>query len=590
MAHPVISSLVAVTILLAAAAPTVSMHLGQGGISTLPANTESRRAFEILNDEFAGGVLSPMKVVVDGDVNQPQVQAGVAELTAALTSDGMFSRPTVETSSAGDLVVVSAAVTADPDSGAAHDALGRVRNQYVPAAFDGTTVHAYVTGQTAQGQDMLGVMTQYMPIVFAFVLGLSFLLLLVLFRSIVVPAKAIIMNLLSVGAAYGLLVLVFQHGVGADIFGFQKTETIESWLPLFLFAVLFGLSMDYHVFLLSRIKERFDRTGDNAGAVAYGMRSTSGIITGAALIMVTVFSGFAMGSLSSMQQMGFGLAVAAILDATIIRCVLVPASMELLGDRNWYLPSWLSWLRRFRSRARTPAGMPNLQELLWQRNKLNVKGGGEGARLPLFSYNLNPEAILPEQLNLVREEDGLAQDAFRVLLREGRPLSATELGEQLGVDAASVTHILKALQTGGRAEIDDEGRLLGVFGLTLKPTQHHLDLRGIHFFTWCAFDSVGIPAALRESAEIVSECAHCQREIHLTIVDGSSPSAPVVISWRPRQCDSVQEEFCPTVNFFCDEGHFKASSAYAESDGNFLSLDEASALGGNIWAWAAERT
>jgi putative drug exporter of the RND superfamily len=164
------------------------------------------------------------------------------------------------------------------------------------------------------------------------------------FRSIVVPIKAICLNLLSVGAAYGLLTLVFQEGVGADLLGFQKVDAVESWVPLFLFSILFGLSMDYHVFLLSRIRERFDHTGDNREAVAQGVESTARVITGAALIMVSVFSGFALGDIVMFQQMGFGLAVALLLDATIVRSVLVPASMTLLGPWNWYLPSWLSWL------------------------------------------------------------------------------------------------------------------------------------------------------------------------------------------------------------------------------------------------------
>jgi RND superfamily putative drug exporter len=164
------------------------------------------------------------------------------------------------------------------------------------------------------------------------------------FRSIVVPLKAIVMNLLSVGAAYGLIVLVFQEGVGADFFGFQQVEAIEAWLPLFLFSVLFGLSMDYHVFLLSRIRERFLETRNNTESVAYGLRTTGGLITGAAAIMVAVFAGFASGELVMLQQMGFGLAVAVFIDATLVRSVLVPASMKLLGDRNWYLPSWLQWL------------------------------------------------------------------------------------------------------------------------------------------------------------------------------------------------------------------------------------------------------
>ncbi|MEX0750711.1 MAG: MMPL family transporter, partial [Dehalococcoidia bacterium] len=194
---------------------------------------------------------------------------------------------------------------------------------------------------------------------------LSFVLLTLVFRSIVIPVKAIIMNLLSVGAAYGLIVLVFQHGVGAELFGFQQTDSIAAFLPAFLFAVLFGLSMDYHVFLLSRVQERFLKTGDNTEAVAYGLRSTAHIITGAAAIMMVVFGGFALGSMVEMQQVGFGLAVAVFIDATIVRSVLVPASMEVLGARNWYLPSWLQWLPKINVEgtpdvepARVPAQAP----------------------------------------------------------------------------------------------------------------------------------------------------------------------------------------------------------------------------------------
>ncbi len=194
------------------------------------------------------------------------------------------------------------------------------------------------------------------------VLALSFLLLLVVFRSLIVPLKAILMNLLSVGAAFGLLVLVFQEGVGAGLLGFQRSPQIEFWIPLFLFSILFGLSMDYHVFMLSRIKERFDETGDNSAAVGFGLRSTGAIITGAALIMVAVFGGFAASDLVFFQQLGFGLAVAILLDATIIRLVLVPAAMELLGDRNWYFPSWLEWLPQIQIEGRKPAdhGSPEI--------------------------------------------------------------------------------------------------------------------------------------------------------------------------------------------------------------------------------------
>jgi RND superfamily putative drug exporter len=190
--------------------------------------------------------------------------------------------------------------------------------------------------------------------VVAFVLLFAFGLMLVAFRSIVVAIKAIVLNLLSVAAAYGVMVLVFQHGVGKGLLGFSSTAGIDPVVPLLLFVILFGLSMDYHVFLLTRIREEFDKTGDNTEAVAFGLRTTAGIITGAAAIMVAVFAGFAAGQLIQLQQMGFGLAVAVFLDATIIRSIIVPASMRLLGNVNWYLPSWLQWLPRLNVEGHEP--------------------------------------------------------------------------------------------------------------------------------------------------------------------------------------------------------------------------------------------
>jgi len=218
-------------------------------------------------------------------------------------------------------------------------------------AFTDVNASAYVTGETAEIIDYNELMERWLPIVFLFVLGFSFILLTVAFRSIVVPAKAILLNLLSVGAAYGLIVLVFQKGVGNELFGFEQVDAIEAWLPLFLFSVLFGLSMDYQVFLLSRIRERFTQTGDSSEAVSFGVRTTARLITGAALIIVVVFTGFATGELVMFQQMGFGVAAALLIDATLIRSVLVPAAMELLGDRNWYLPRWLSWLPHYEVEA-----------------------------------------------------------------------------------------------------------------------------------------------------------------------------------------------------------------------------------------------
>lgn len=343
-ARPVISVLLTGGLLIALAIPVLNINLGNNGINSLPEDSNPRHAFDVANEEFSDGVLTAEIVIDAPDVNTPPVQSGIAELTASLDEDEFFGTSELETNEAGDLALLSVAMPGDFSSPESESALERLRDDYIPAAFDGETADIFVGGPTAETVDDVATQKEYLPFVFTFVLGFSFLLLLVVFRSIVVPLKAVVMNLLSVGAAYGILVLVFQEGIGNELFGFRESPVIESWLPLFLFAILFGLSMDYHVFLLSRIRERYDETGDNTASVAYGLRQTAGIITGAALIMVAVFGGMASGDLVTFQQVGFGLAVAIILDATIIRMVLVPASMELLGDWNWYFPSWLEWL------------------------------------------------------------------------------------------------------------------------------------------------------------------------------------------------------------------------------------------------------
>jgi RND superfamily putative drug exporter len=344
MRRPVASVLASAGVLAAAAIPYLGINLGFPGVSMLPADTDAHRAFAIMAEDFSGGLDSPVDIAIDADVSSPAVQSGIDELRDELAKDPAFGPSRVETNAAEDLALVSAPTAGDPSSEASVQAVERLRDRYVPAAFAGTDVNVLVGGDTAWNKDGFDIIERYLPIVLVLVLGMSFLLLTVVFRSIVVAFKAILMNLLSVGAAYGLLVLVFQDGVGAGVLGFRQGEFIAAWLPLFLFSVLFGLSMDYHVFLLSRIREQYDRTGDNAGSVAYGVRSTAGIITGAALIMVAVFAGFASGELTEMQQMGFGLGVAVLMDATIVRTILVPASMRLLGKWNWYLPGWLAWL------------------------------------------------------------------------------------------------------------------------------------------------------------------------------------------------------------------------------------------------------
>ena len=278
--------------------------------------------------------------------------AGSSAWSERLARDDLFGRAELETSPGGDLTVLTVPLEGDPLGEDAVDAVRELRSEYVPQAFPDAGVEVLVAGDTAESIDESDTMSRWLPIVVAFVLALSFVLLTIAFRSLVVAAKAIVVNLLSVGAAYGLLVLVFQEGIGNELLGFPQVDTIEAWVPLFLFAVLFGLSMDYHVFLLSRIRERYRQTGDNTDAIAHGVGSTGRIITGAALIIIAVFSGFARGDLVMFQQMGFGVAVALLLDATIVRLVLVPAAMQLLGERNWYLPSWLRWLPRRPCRGR----------------------------------------------------------------------------------------------------------------------------------------------------------------------------------------------------------------------------------------------
>ena len=288
--------------------------------------------------------MSPVQIVVDGKVSAPSVQAAMARLTQEVAQDPAFGPVQTQTAKAGDLALLSVPVNGDSVGTLALNKVRELRGALIPKAFNGSGASVYVTGQTAGNLDYINIVNSYFPWVVALVLSLSFLLLLIAFRSIVIPLKAILMNLLSVGAAYGLVTLVSLKGWGAGVLGFQQVPVVEQWVPLLLFAVLFGLSMDYQVFLLSRIKEAWDRTGDNTLAVTEGIGATAGIITGAALIMVAVFAGFAAGDLVMFQQMGFGLAVAVLLDATLIRTILVPSAMKLLGRWNWYLPSWLEWL------------------------------------------------------------------------------------------------------------------------------------------------------------------------------------------------------------------------------------------------------
>jgi uncharacterized membrane protein YdfJ with MMPL/SSD domain len=344
MRRPVTSLVVAGGFMLLLAAPVFGLSMGFSGIATLPDRFQSKQGFLLLNEEFSGETTEPVTVVVDGDPSSPALSGSLFAFEQMIRDEPAFGRAQIVPEEEAGLAVVTFPVAGDSTGEAAIDAVERLRAELVPAAFGNIDAEALVGGATAEAIDYFDLVGTWLPRVFVFVLGLSFLLLTLAFRSVVVPATAICMNLLSVGAAYGLLVLVFQHGVGNEIFGFEQADAIEAWVPLFLFSVLFGLSMDYQVFLLSRIRERYSQTGDNAEAVAHGVGTTARIITGAALIIVAVFAGFARGDLVMFQQMGFGVAVALLLDATVIRSVVVPAAMTLLGRWNWYLPSWLAWI------------------------------------------------------------------------------------------------------------------------------------------------------------------------------------------------------------------------------------------------------
>ncbi len=357
MARPVISVVLTAGLLIALALPYIDLHRGTAGVETLP-ESDLKTAYELLIRDFPAGRLAPVEIVINAP-RSDAVNAGIDRLTTAMAADPVFGPAApVQWNDTGDLALLDVQLMVESNTKEAEDAVATLRDDLIPAAFSGTGAEVLVAGAPAESADFEAVLSDYTPIVFAFVLGLSFLLLMLAFRSLVVPLKAILMNLLSVGAAYGVMVLVFQKGYLHSFFGFQQTPTIEGWVPIFLFCVLFGLSMDYHVFLLSRIREHYDQTHDNRESVAVGLQSTAKIITGAALIMVAVFAGFASGTLVMFQQMGFGLAIAVILDATVVRSVLVPATMALLGDRNWYLPRWLTWLPDLRVEGAPPVTVP----------------------------------------------------------------------------------------------------------------------------------------------------------------------------------------------------------------------------------------
>jgi uncharacterized membrane protein YdfJ with MMPL/SSD domain len=336
----------ALALLVALAIPAFSLHTVSQGMQTLPPNLPVMKVYQRVQHEFPGGAVPETVVISASDVTAPRVTTGIASLErAALATGRMYQPITADVSASRRAARVSIPIAGNGTDAASMTALGLLRNTVIPATIgrvSGVTVHT--SGMAGTTLDTNNTLKSHAVYVFVFVLGLAFLLLLVTFRSIVIAFTAIVLNLLSVGAAYGVLVLGFQQGHLQSLLGFTPIGGIINWLPLFLFVILFGLSMDYHVFILSRVREAHDRGMSTEDAVAHGLKATAGVVTSAAIVMVAVFGILATLGEIIFQMMGVGLAAAILIDATIIRAVLLPATMKLLGDWNWYLPNWLIWI------------------------------------------------------------------------------------------------------------------------------------------------------------------------------------------------------------------------------------------------------
>ena len=347
MKRSVLSMSLAVIFLLILSYFYFDLEKGTSGISALPDDEPIKVGFELLNDKYGYGADMPVNIVIEADVETENIIIALDNLENNLSNDNFFLPPKILVDGSVSYAEFSTMIPGDPQNQPALNAVKRLRDDMIPSAFQGIPKNQYkiyVGGSSAEVVDSVDMTDEYFPIVIGIVLFLSLLLLLFAFRSITISIASIIMNLLSVGASYGLLVLVFQKGFLIDFIGFQQVDQLEFWLPLFMFSILFGLSMDYHVFMLSRIKENFDETNSTDNSVAFGLRKTASIITGAALIMVAVFGGFALGDITFFQSMGFGLGAAVLIDATIVRSILVPSVLKILGTRAWYLPSWLNWI------------------------------------------------------------------------------------------------------------------------------------------------------------------------------------------------------------------------------------------------------
>jgi uncharacterized membrane protein YdfJ with MMPL/SSD domain len=356
--RPLVSLVLSAGLLVALALPALGLHTTTPGVEAFSSKIPVIGTYNRVQKAFPGDVIAATVVVKATNVNSTDVQSAIAALRTQALATGRIHKP-VETTvnPAGTVAVVTLPIAGTGTDKASNAAVAALRETVIPATL--ATVPAIetygVSGQTALSSDFNDQMKHAVPYVFGFVLLLAFVLLLLTFRSVVIAAKAIVLNLLSVAATFGVMTLIFQHGIGKGLLGFEYTGGIVAFLPIFMFVILFGLSMDYHVFILSRVKEAHDRGMSSEDAVAHGIKSTAAVVTSAAFVMVAVFSIFGTLSLIMLKQFGVGLAVAVLLDATIVRAVLLPSAMTLLGDRNWYLPRWLEWLPRLEHEASAQA-------------------------------------------------------------------------------------------------------------------------------------------------------------------------------------------------------------------------------------------
>jgi uncharacterized membrane protein YdfJ with MMPL/SSD domain len=364
--HPAVAAALAGGLLIALALPALNLHTAQSGLESLPNNAPTVDTIQRVQDAFSNGDVAPAIVAVEANTDSPATKQAIGALKTQALASGQATKPIdVEVNASHDVARVTIPLVGSGVDAKSNDALKTLRNDILPATIGKVPDATFaVTGTTAQSVDQNSLLKSKAPIVFGFVLIFAFGLLLVTFRSIVIALKAIVLNLLSVGAAYGALVLIFQYGWGEGLLDFNSNGGIAYWLPIFLFVILFGLSMDYHIFILTRVREAYDRGLSTQEAVEHGISTTAGVVSSAALVMVGVFAVFALMPILDMKEMGIGLAVAVLIDATIIRAVLLPASMKLLGDWNWYLPSWLEWLPRLepgepdrRERVEAPAAL-----------------------------------------------------------------------------------------------------------------------------------------------------------------------------------------------------------------------------------------